>query len=144
MTTLGKSTVQGCAVVTVVDLSHMVLKENNLPLLPPSFCSGLRADLWPASLHANTVNTERWEDCQFSICKQKPPASPGTLSCKRRLQAGRRRQTRQRRERDSPKLLSGRRELKASRKALFFHLFIHSQKCLLTFYYVPGTVLSTR
>ena len=58
----------------------------------------LRAYLWLAFLHANSLNTEMWEGCQCSICKQKPPASPGTFSFKRRG-----RQTRQRRERDSPK-----------------------------------------
>ena len=75
-----------------------------------------------AFLHANIVNTGRWEGCQLSVCKQKPPASPGTLSFKRRETPAR-----QRRERDPLRAiyLSGKRKLKTSRKSSFLS-FIHS------------------
>lgn len=129
-----KSAVQGTA--AVVNLRHTVWKENNPPLFPPPSALQyhlvrLEADLWLVLPHTNTINTEMWEDCQFSICKQKPPALPGTLSCKQRLQTGRGRQTTQRRERNSPKLPTEKGATGTKSSGLFFHLFIHSKKILI-------------
>jgi hypothetical protein len=90
--------------------------RTTISLLLPFLCSQshlvmLRADLWLAFLHTNIINTGRWEDCQFSICKQKPPASTGVLSYKGRHLAVRLRQTKE--GKDTSELFSGGRELAA-------------------------------
>ena len=41
---LGKSTVQGAS--TIVDLSHMVLRENSLPLSPLILLPSLPGEVW--------------------------------------------------------------------------------------------------
>ena len=90
------------------------------PPSPQSHLVRLRAYLWLAFPRGNTLNTERWEDCQFSICKQKPPASPGTFGFKKRG-----RQIRQRRESDSLKrdLPLRKKGAKGIRKEFFFFVY---------------------
>lgn len=122
-------------------------RENGLCLFPPP--SALQSQLvsleqtcgLPYSLQTlQEQKEERVASCPFAD-KSQLPVSPGTLSCQGRLQAGRGRQTRQEGKGVPLKYSRGEKAVKGTKTELFFHLFIHSEKCVSTFCYVPGTVL---